>query len=79
MQMAMQVMSHLFLHTDNDGGCLRDVDAARYTLRQRNGFVRATYGAKGRFSNRRGGLNAGQRMTGVVLKMAPGYDRRQGD
>jgi hypothetical protein len=75
MQMAMQVMmSSYSCTTDNDGGFVfEDVDAARYTLSaERNGFVRATYGAKGQESqSSQLVLNAGQRMTGVVLKMTP--------
>jgi hypothetical protein len=75
MQMPMQVMmSSYSCTTDNDGGFIfEDVDAARYTLSaERNGFVRATYGAKGQDSqSSQLTLAAGQSMTGVVLKMTP--------
>ncbi|HEV8145318.1 MAG TPA: carboxypeptidase regulatory-like domain-containing protein, partial [Bryobacteraceae bacterium] len=75
MQMPMQVtMSSYSCTTDNDGGFVfEDVDAARYTLSaERNGFVRATYGAKGQDSqSSQLVLSAGQSMTGVVLKMTP--------
>ncbi len=68
------IMSNYSSTTDNDGGFVfEDVEPSRYALSaERNGFVRAVYGAKGQDSqSSQLNLTAGQRMTGVVLKMTP--------